>query len=58
MRHDNDIEYYRRREAAARNLAAQAGNPAISRVHLEMADEYARRVGQAERSTPRFATPR
>ncbi|HEX4694214.1 hypothetical protein [Sphingomonas sp.] len=58
MNCDNDIEYYRRREAAARGLAAQAGNPAISRVHLEMAEEYARRVGQAECSTPRAAAAR
>lgn len=58
MHRDNDIDYYRRREAAARDLAAHAGDPAISRAHLEMADEYARRLEQAERPAPRASAPR
>lgn len=41
MELDYDQDYYRRREAHARDLAARSLNPAVSRIHSELADGYA-----------------
>ena len=43
----NNLEYYRARAAAARELAAAAANPAIKNIHLEMVRRYDRLVEAA-----------
>lgn len=47
MAQDFDIEYYRKREAIERDLAANANDTGISRIHLQMAEMYADKVEQA-----------
>lgn len=37
-------QYYRQREVAAREAAARATDPIAARVHLRLADEYAKVV--------------
>lgn len=37
-----NVNYYRRREACARDRARLAASPAIARIHIELADCYAR----------------
>lgn len=43
---DNTIGYYRSREVRERALAAGANNPAIARIHHELAEHYRERVEQ------------
>lgn len=40
MADSNSIEYYRARERRERALAEAATNPAISAIHIEMAERY------------------
>lgn len=49
MAQDFDAEYYRKREAAERDLAANARDSGISRIHLQMAAMYADKAEQAGR---------
>ena len=44
MDQTNDIAYYRRREAIARQMALGSSNEAILRIHTDMADNYAAKV--------------
>lgn len=44
----NNREYYIDRAKIARQLAANAADPSISKIHLEMAERYERIVGEAE----------
>lgn len=37
-----NVNYYRMREACAKNRAALAASPAIARIHIELANCYAR----------------
>ncbi|WP_293990681.1 hypothetical protein [Sphingomonas sp.] len=53
MTQDFEAEYYRKREAAERDLAASASDAGISRIHLQMADMYADKAEQA--APPRLA---
>ncbi len=41
MDDSNSTEYYRTREHHARGLAQPALDPAVAKIHLEMADRYA-----------------
>lgn len=41
----NSAEYYRAREQRERGLATAASDPAIAKIHTEMADRYADLVG-------------
>ena len=41
MTDDNSIDYYLAREQHERDLAKVATNPAIAKIHLEMATRYA-----------------
>lgn len=43
-----DLDFYRRREAQERTLAARAHNPEGRRVHLELAGRYARMIEEAQ----------
>jgi len=43
----NDTEYYSRRETQQRELAEKAQAPEIRKIHLDLADGYARRAGPA-----------
>ena len=40
----NDINYYRRREVAARHMASESSDKSIKRIHTDMADNYAAKV--------------
>lgn len=48
MEHDNEANYYLSREATERELASKDTDPAVSRIHAELADLYARKA-RAER---------
>lgn len=37
----NSADYYRARELKARAMAAASTNPAVAKIHLEMASRYA-----------------
>jgi len=39
-RESNSADYYRRREAHERELAAKAALPKIGQIHLELAEHY------------------
>jgi len=45
----NDSSYYETRASEARTLAEAAISPAISRIHLEMAENYDRLATHAKR---------
>lgn len=45
----NEREYYERRERVQRRIAEDAQNPAIARIHNELANFYAGRVLEARR---------
>ena len=44
MTDGTDLSYYRRREAQERTLAARAGDMMARRLHLDLAERYARLV--------------
>lgn len=49
MTDQNDPEYYAARERQARELAAAATDPQIKRIHLDMAERYAKmKTGAAQ----------
>ena len=41
---DQDRAYFARRAKTARELASEATDPAISKIHADMAEEYERRA--------------
>lgn len=43
----HDAAYYRRREAAERQLAEVSGDPLVAKIHLELAHRYAEQAGVA-----------
>ena len=45
----HDLDYYRYREASERDLARRCDNPAIRRIHAEMAERYAALIDEGER---------
>lgn len=50
-----DTEYFKRREAAERKLAAVSCEPQTAKIHLEMAERYAEKSAAFEaRSTLRI----
>jgi hypothetical protein len=49
-RNDDEI-YYRERERQAREMAAQARDPAIQHIHMQFAQAYARRVRADQHET-------
>ena len=50
MSASNTAEYYGRREQAERALAAKAIDPAIAKIHLELASRYAEQAAATPRS--------
>ena len=48
MSEENDREYYEARAAYAREMAAKAVDPAIGKIHAEMADRYDQLAEHAE----------
>ena len=46
MDQDNDVGYYRRREASARRMASGSSDHAIKRIHSDMADRYAAKISE------------
>ena len=44
MDQENEIGYYRRREAEARQMADCSSDKSIRRIHSDMADRYAAKV--------------
>ncbi|SEM97254.1 hypothetical protein SAMN05192583_1713 [Sphingomonas gellani] len=47
MKKESEADYFARRERAARDLAAKAADPAVARVHQELADNYAAAASNA-----------
>lgn len=47
MKQEHDAAYFRRREATARDLADRSNDPQIKRIHLQMAEDYAKRAEEA-----------
>lgn len=52
MTNENDLEYYRRREAQCRKLAEKARDPAIKKMHRQMATTYAGKKAKLEQQAP------
>ena len=52
MSDENDPEYHALRERQARALAAAAVEPQVRKVHLDMAERYARLLEQAGSAPP------
>ena len=52
MSNDSDTDYYRMRERQARELAAVAPDPHVKRVHLDMAEHYAKLLQGPQAATP------
>lgn len=50
----NNQEFYVRREAVERKLAARAIDPRIAAIHVQMADEYAGKVMELIRPSSRI----
>ena len=50
-------DYYLTRERQARELAELAVEPQVRRVHLDMADRYAKLLEEARAATPDGAPP-
>lgn len=48
----DNAQYFRRREQQQRTLADRAADPAIRRIHLELAAHYAGRVVDTEYEQP------
>jgi hypothetical protein len=48
-------DFYLRREATERRLAARALDPVITAIHEKLADEYAKKVEQQELPTARIS---
>jgi hypothetical protein len=44
-----DSRFFAQREATQRRLAAQAVDPAIAAIHIQMADDYAARIPRKPR---------
>jgi hypothetical protein len=44
----NDVEYYRRREAQCNQLAEKARDPGIKKMHRKMAATYAVKTAELE----------
>jgi|CoawatStandDraft_6_1074263.scaffolds.fasta_scaffold01089_1 hypothetical protein len=54
MSEENNREYFEDRAANARQMAANAVDPAIGKIHAEMADRYdelAEHAGSGQRAT-------
>ena len=49
----NTPDYYRQRERQERALAASAFNPAIGKIHLDLAARYAALLVEANDARPR-----
>ena len=53
----HDPSYYAARAIEERRLAMTASNPAVRRVHLELAAQYALRAGTLSEINPAEQTP-
>ena len=46
---EDSPDYFRKREAQERDLAAQAADEAVKKIHLALAEEYRRLAGRSPR---------
>ncbi len=55
MSKEDDLAYYAIRAAEERQRAAAASDPAVTAVHLDMAQRYDKMVGSTEIASVRYA---